>query len=177
MQYILSQVLIGVSTCIYLISLILKTKQKMLILQVCSSILFFSHYFLLNANLAGFISVIETIRLIVFFFIDKSEKLNISKTRIIACVSFSLFSVVVAIFNWSLICLLPLIATIIVNVTLSFKNVNFYRIGTLVYCVLTIVYLFAINSLVGGFSQCIVLIFSIIGIINAKKRKDNEVMN
>ncbi|MGN1208617.1 MAG: YgjV family protein [Christensenellales bacterium] len=164
--FILSQVFICISACIYSISLILKTKQKMLFLQMISSIFFITHYFLLDAKLAGFVAVLETIRLFVFFFIDKKEKLNKVWIRSCACLVFSALSIVTALFTWNAIyCLLPLVATIVVNITLSFKNVFFYKIGAMIYSILIISYLFIIGSIVGGISQCVAFVFSVAGIV------------
>ena len=113
-EFILSQVFICVSACIYSTSLILKTKQKMLMLQMCSSIFFISHYFLLDEKLAGFVAVLETIRLLAFFYLDKHEKYNTTLTRSITCIIFSVLSVIAAIFTWnSIYCLLPLIAILV----------------------------------------------------------------
>ncbi len=169
-EFILSQVFICISACIYSISLILKTKQKMLALQMISSVFYISHYFLLKANLAGFVAVLETIRLLVFFLLDKKEKFNKPIIRIFACVLFSLLSIVCAIFTWDgIYCLLPLIATVVVNITLSFKNVIFYKFGALIYASLIIVYLFLIGSILGGISQSITFVFGLIGLIKSLK--------
>ncbi len=177
MTFILSQVFICISAVIYSISLILKTKQKMLFLQLISSMFYISHYFLLNAKLAGFVAIVETIRLLVFFFIDKKEKLNKMWVRVLACLTFSILSIVCAVFTWNgIYCILPLIATIVVNITLSFKNVIFYKVGAMVYASLIIAYLFLIGSTLGGISQSVSLVFSIVGIImeikNIKKSKN-----
>ena len=170
-EFILSQVFICLSACIYSTSLILKTKQKMLILQMCSSVFFITHYFLLSAKLAGFVAILETIRLFVFYFLDKYEKINTLLTRVISCIVFSGLSIVTAIFTWNgMFCLLPLVATIIVNVTLSFKNVIFYKVGASVYSILIIVYLFLIGSIVGGIAQSVSFVFSVIGLINGVKQ-------
>lgn len=175
-EFILSQVFICVSACIYSTSLILKTKQKMLMLQMCSSIFFISHYFLLDEKLAGFVAVLETIRLLAFFYLDKHEKHNTTLTRSITCIIFSVLSVIAAIFTWnSIYCLLPLIATIFVNITLSFKNVIFYKVGAMIYAILIINFLFLIGSIVGGISQCVAFVFSVIGLILGFKNKtDNQ---
>lgn len=178
-EFILSQVFICISACIYSTSLILKTKQKMLAMQMISSVFYISHYFLLNAKLAGFVAVFETIRLFVFFFLDKKEKYNKTITRVFACVVFSGLSIVAGIFTWDgIYCLLPLIATIVVNITLSFKNVIFYKVGAMIYAGLIITYLFLIGSILGGISQSVSLVFSIVGIIleikNIKKNKSDK---
>ena len=175
-EFILSQVFICISACIYSISLILKTKQKMLALQMISSVFYISHYFLLKANLAGFVAVLETIRLLVFFLLDKKEKFNKPIIRIFACVLFSLLSIVCAVFTWNgIYCLLPLIATVVVNITLSFKNVIFYKIGALIYASLIIIYLFLIGSILGGISQSLSFVFGLIGLIKSliKLQKKN----
>lgn len=174
-EFILSQVFICISAVIYSTSLVLKTKQKMLIMQMCSSVFYVSHYFLLKANLAGFVAVFETIRLFAFFFLDKNEKFNTTLIRVCACVMFSVLSIVAAVFTWDgLSCLLPLIATIIVNITLSIKNVLFYKVGAMIYATLIIIYLFVIGSILGGISQSLALVFSIIGLIKAiKNEKEN----
>lgn len=170
-EFILSQVFICLSACIYSTSLILKTKQKMLILQMCSSVFFITHYFLLGAKLAGFVAILETIRLFVFYFLDKYEKINTLLTRVISCIIFSGLSIVTAIFTWNgTVCLLPLLATIIVNVTLSFKNVIFYKVGASIYSTMIIVYLFLIGSIVGGIAQSVSFVFSVIGLINGIKQ-------
>lgn len=175
-EFILSQVFICISACIYSISLILKTKQKMLALQMISSVFYISHYFLLKANLAGFVAVLETIRLLVFFLLDKKEKFNKPIIRIFACVLFSLLSIVCAVFTWNgIYCLLPLIATVVVNITLSFKNVIFYKVGALIYASLIIIYLFLIGSILGGISQSLSFVFGLIGLIKSliKLQKKN----
>jgi len=150
----------------------------MLTVQIISSLFFVAHYFLLSELLAGFVGVVEIIRLVSFFLLERKESLNTNKNRIILGIIFTIACSICAYFTWTgIYCILPLIATMVVNITLSLKSVFFYKLGAIIYTVLTIAFLFIIGSTFGAISQCVVLIFGLIGIILYFYQQKNKNLN
>lgn len=164
MAYILSQIFVITSSIIYSISMLVDNKRSLLFMQIFSSSLFASHYFLLGAYVGGIVSSLDAIRIVTFYFIDKKH--NTDLNRRLACVSFIVIGLIGACFTWeSWYSILPIISLIIVNVSLSLQNLNSLKINLNISILFVIIYMIFIKSYFGMITQIIVLVVGIIGAI------------
>ena len=88
--FVLSQIFVGVSSALYALSLLVKSKKILLLVQIISSIFFVAQYLLLGAYLGGLVAGLELIRTITFYFIDKN--FNTNKVRFTASAIFIVVS-------------------------------------------------------------------------------------
>ena len=164
MAYILSQILVVVSSLIYSVSMLIPNKRGLLYLQIFSSSLFAIHYFLLGAYIGGIVSTLDSIRIVTFYFIDKKNNTDIN--RKIACVSFIVLGLIGACFTWeSWYSILPIISLIIVNVALALQNLNILKINLNISILCVIAYMIFIQSYLGMITQIIVFVVGVIGAI------------
>ncbi len=177
---IVSSVCICCSATIFSLSLLVKTKIKMLFIQMFASVLYISSYLfalvtnsvaLMGAITAGF----EFVRLIVFFLIERSEKYNTPKINLIAVLSFSIGLTICAIFAWSgYVSILPLIGSIIVSVALGSRNVLIIKIACIIQAALISVYLFLMSLWINASSQLVVFVLGVVGLILYLSDKKTE---
>lgn len=168
---IVSAVCIYLSAIIFSLSLQGKSKLTILFVQLFASFLYLANYlFVITINPAAQIGAItagcEILRLLTFFFIEKSEKYNTKKWNIITAIIFSVALTVCTIFAWSgWFSIFPLIAAIIVSLALGNKNIKLIKIAFIIQAACIIAYLFMLNLWLNAISQIFVLIFGIIGLI------------
>lgn len=175
---ITSFVCIGLSAIIFSISLQAKTKQKILIIQLFASILYFLSYavvisIITSAIIGAITAIFELIRIIVFYFIDKYEKYNTKSVNLIASISFCVILSICTLFAWSgWYSLCPLIGAIIVSLALGNKNMVFVKISYIVQSFLIITYLLLLQLWVNAITQGVVFVFSIVGLITYLNKKN-----
>ena len=174
MAYILSQVLVVVSSLIYSISMLLPNKRGLLYMQIFSSSLCALHYFLLSAYIGGIVSALDSIRIVTFYFIDKKNNTDIN--RKIACASFIIIGLIGSYFTWeSWFSIFPVISLIIVNTALALQNLKVLKISLNISILFVIAYMIFIKSYFGMATQIVVFVIGVIGairdIINTNKTK------
>ena len=173
---IVSAVCIYLSATIFSLSLQGKSKVQILFIQLFASMLYLANYlFVITINPAAKIGAItagfEILRLLVFFFIEKSEKFNTKKWNIAAAISFSIILTVCTIFAWcGWFSILPLISAILVSIALGTKDVKFIKIAFIIQAACIVTYLFLLNLWLNAISQVFVFIFGIIGLITYMKK-------
>lgn len=179
-EYILSQIFICLSALLFTVSLQFNNKAQILFIQIFACVLYFSHYFLLGVILGGCFAIIEMLRLIAFYVIDKNKKINTTKINTLVSIIFAIIFIITSLITWNAwFCIMPLVASVIVSLALGRKNVIVIKVAFLIQSVLITTYLFLISSTVGAISQIVVFIGSCIGIATmlVKQRKkiiDNE---
>ena len=176
---IVSFVCIGLSAIIFSISLQAKTKRKILVIQLFASILYFLSYMVVisiipSAIIGAFTAIFELVRIIVFYFIDKSEKFNTKKINLIASLSFCIVLTVCTILAWSgWYSLCPLIGAILVSLALGNKNMVFVKLSYIIQSLLIITYLSFMHLWVNALTQCVVFVFGIVGLITFLNKKND----
>lgn len=176
---IVSFICIGLSTVVFSVSLQAKTKQKILIIQLFASILYFLNYAVVipiipSATIGAITAVFELIRIVVFSFIDKNEKYNTKKINLIASMSFCVVLTVCTIFAWSgWHSLCPLIGAILVSLALGNKNMVFVKLSYIIQSLLIITYLSFMHLWVNALTQCVVFVFGIVGLITFLNKKND----
>ena len=145
MAYILSQILVVVSSLIYSISMLIPNKRGLLYMQMFSSSLFALHYFFLEAYIGGIVSALDAIRIVTFYFIDKRNNTDIN--RKIACASFIVIGLIGAYFTWeNWYSIFPIISLIIVNTALALQNLKILKISLNTSILFVIAYMIFIKS-------------------------------
>lgn len=180
---ILSFICIVCSALIYALSLQFNRKKSILITQVFSSSLYLlSYFFILNLYAAASVglatAVIEIFRVIVFYLINKTEKFNSQKNNILAALFFSCLLIISAVFTWNgWITLLPIVGGVIVSFAMGSKNLLMMKVAFVIQSILTIIYLFFLTLWFNAYSQIIVLVFSIIGLVSylLKTKQQKEI--
>ena len=177
---IASFVCIGLSSIIFSISLQAKTKQKILIIQLFASILYFLSYAVIisiipSAIIGAIIAIFELIRIIVFYFIDKSEKYNTKSFNLIASIAFCVVLSICTLFAWSgWHSIFPLIGAIMVSLALGNKNMIFIKISYVVQSLLIITYLLLLHLWVNAITQGVVFVFGVVGLLSFLIKQRNS---
>ena len=177
---ILSLVCMCISSLIFSISLQGQSKRRILFVQMFATMLYLANYlFVITINPAAKIGAItagfEILRLIIFYFIDKSEKYNTRKFNIIAAISFSVILTLCTIVAWSgWYSILPLISAILVSLALGNKDVKLIKIAFIFQAACITTYLFLLGLWPNALTQIFVFVFGIVGLItyilNSKKQ-------
>lgn len=176
--FILAQIFTGISCLFYAISLLLKSKAKLLIVQIISSIFFIAQYFLLGSYIGGIVATLEMIRIVVFYFIDKYR--NTPKLRFIASASFIVLGLISATFTWAnWYSIFPLLGLIAVTVCLGFNNLIALKISCIFSAICASFYLYLLSSIFGMFTQIFIIIVGVTGLIiyilkNKKNIKEQQ---
>lgn len=177
--FVLAQVFVCISCLIYSTSLLFKAKSTLLFLQIISAIFFVTQYFLLGAYIGAIVAILETLRSITFYFIDK--KFNKKKVRIIASYIFVVIGFISAIFTWEAwFSILPLLGLTAVSVCLGFENVLYLKLSCTFSAFCAIIYMLFLNSIFGAATQIFIVIVGLIGVAlyvkkNKNKQQNNEV--
>jgi len=168
---IISAICIYLSATIFSLSLQGKSKIKILFIQMFASMLYLANYlFVLNINPAAKIGAItasfEILRLLVFFFIEKSEKYNTRRWNIITAICFSIILTTCTIFAWcGWVSVLPLVSAILVSFALGSKNVIFIKMAFIIQAACIVTYLLLLGLWLNAISQIFVFVFGIVGLI------------
>ena len=178
--FILSQIFVGISATLYGLSLLVKSKKVLLLVQIISSAFFVTQYLLLEAYIGGLVAGLELIRTIVFYFIDKN--FNTSKVRFIASGIFIVVGIVGSIFTWAAwYSVFPLLGLLAVTTCLAFNNIVPLKLSCIFSAITAGTYLIFLKSYFGFATQVFIIILGISGLIsmyiNNKKQTKQEETN
>ena len=165
---IVSAICICISSVIYSFSLQGQTKLKILFVQLFSSTFYLMNYLFVfsTAKAAAIAAIFEIIRIFVFYFIEKDEKINTRRNNLIAMIVFSLVLTACSIFTWDgWISFIPLFGTVFVSIALGCKNLVFVKFSFTVQAILISIYLFILSYWINAASQVFVSILGIIGLV------------
>lgn len=174
---IASAICICCSATIFSISLQGKTKSKLLYIQIFAGVLYLASYlFALKTNEVATIGAItagfEILRVIVFYLLERNEKINTQRNNIIAMCLFCVVLTVCTILSWcGPISLLPLISAIIVSMALGLKDFVIIKISFIIQAFNITTYLALLSLWINAFTQAVVFVFGIIGLINLIKSR------
>ena len=174
---------IFLSAGIFSVSLQGKSKQKILFIQLFLIILYLLNYLFVislipSAKIGAITAGFEILRLLAFYFIDKSERYNTKRINLTFAIGFSVVLTVCTVFAWSgWFSILPLISAIIVSLALGNKDVKLIKIAFIIQAGCITTYLLLLNLWLNAISQVFVFVFGIIGLItyilNSKKLNIN----
>lgn len=154
-MYILSQLfgVLGITTLF--LSVQYNNKKQILGFQILANLFYAIQYLFLNAIPAALMSFVSLLRCIVFFTFERKNK----KVPIYVLVIFILLIIVFAIFlNYGIIGFFPVVCTLLYTIGIWQKNLNFFRIITLITACFWIGY----NLFVSAYSSLIGNVFEVL---------------
>lgn len=167
MLFILAQICGIIALILTVIAVQFKTKEKIVMCSVFANIVVAIQFFLLNAITGAVVSIINTIRCIIFYYYKKKDM----KPSIIILLIFEIIAVVSGIMSWQNIwSIIPIIVTVIYTYGLWQDNVKVIRITTGIAGFGWAIYDIIVMAYVGAVQEASQLISAIIAL--ARNRKD-----
>lgn len=173
MIFILAQICGVIALILTVISVQFKTKEKIVMCSVFANLVVAIQYFLLNAITGAVISVINTVRCIIFYYYKKKDK----KPSLIVLLIFEIIAIVSGITSWQNIwSIIPIIVTVVYTYGLWQDNVKVIRITTALAGFGWAIYDIIVMAYVGAIQETSQLISAIIALLRSKGniRKSNS---
>ena len=166
-MYILSQVLVGLSDVLCIVSMLSKNKKNIVFYLILSSILFIAQYVCLGAWTGVAIAIVDLIFLIVMFVLEAK---NITQYSIIVSIITIVITIFLSILTWeSWISIFPMLAMVIYLVVMMCKNVVIIKIGSSLRFTFNGLYMLLVKSYLGAGMTVAILLFTLYGIIRDYK--------
>ena len=168
MQFILAQIFGTIALILTVISVQFKTKDKIVMCITLANVAIAIQFFLLNAVTGAIISILDTIRCIVFYIYEK-KNLKPSLPILLTFEAIVIISGIISWQNgWSII---PVITSVVFTYGLWQDNITILRITTGMLGVAWGVYDFIVKAFAGLVLDISQLISAIISLYREKKRK------
>ena len=163
---IFAQGIIILSSVLYGVSAFAKNKKLLFIMQIAGSGLYAFYCFFMGAFAGGIMSVMDTLRVVLFYII---EKLNGSqKTKNISGIILLMIGITGTILTWeSWISIIPPFGSTLYVISLVVSNLLFIQFSTFFNTVCSSTYLFLSGSTVGAISELIAVVISFSGLLKA----------
>lgn len=171
MSFIIAQICGGIALILTVISVQFKSKEKIVMCFILANIVVAIQYFLLNALTGAVISILNTIRCIVFYVYKKKDL----KPSIIVLLIFEVVAIVSGIVSWQNIwSIIPIVVTVLYTYGLWQDNVTVIRITTGIVGFGWAVYDLIVRAFVGAIQETSQLISAIISLYREKKTPSKE---
>ena len=170
MLFILAQICGIIALILTVIAVQFKTKEKIVMCSVFANIVVAIQFFLLNAITGAVVSIINTIRCIIFYYYKKKDM----KPSIIILLIFEIIAVVSGIMSWQNIwSIIPIIVTVIYTYGLWQDNIKVIRITTGLAGLGWAIYDIIVMAYVGALQETSQLVSAIIALIRNREKLDN----
>ena len=162
MLFILAQICGIIALILVVISVQFKTKEKIVMYMVFANFMIAIQFFLLNAITGAIISIINTIRCIVFYYYKKKEM----KPSFVTLLIFEIIAIVSGIISWQNIwSLIPIIVTVLYTYGLWQDNVKVLRIMVGIVGGGWAIYDVVVKAYVGALQEVSQLISAIVSLV------------
>lgn len=165
---ILAQVLALFAILFWVISILLKNKKNILLMQVIANGIYGIEYLLLGAFSAASMNFLSFLRLLVYYFY---ALLNIKMPKWILFVFITLVLLLGIITYDGLISLLPIIITVLYTYAFWQNNLNVARIIYIVAAIIWIYYNYEVGAYVGIIGNILEIITGLISLIKYRGGK------
>lgn len=165
---ILAQVLASLAILFWVISILLKNKKNILLMQVIANGIYGIEYLLLGAFSAASMNFLSFLRLLVYYFY---ALLNIKMPKWILFVFIALVLLFGIITYDGLISLLPIIITVLYTYAFWQNNLNVARIIYIVAAIIWIYYNYEVGAYVGIIGNILEIITGLISLIKYRGGK------
>ena len=165
---ILAQVLALFAILFWVISILLKNKKNILLMQVIANGIYGIEYLLLGAFSAASMNFLSFLRLLVYYFY---ALLNIKMPKWILFVFITLVLLFGIITYDGLISLLPIIITVLYTYAFWQNNLNVARIIYIVAAIIWIYYNYEVGAYVGIIGNALEIITGLISLIKYRGGK------
>lgn len=171
MLFILAQICGIIALIVTVIAVQFKTKEQIVMCSILANLVVSIQFLLLNAITGAVISIINTIRCIIFYYYKKKDR----KPSLIVLLIFEVIAVVSGIISWqNLWSIIPIIVTVVYTYGLWQDNVKVIRITTGVAGFGWAIYDIIVMAYVGAIQETSQLISAIIALV--RNRKSDTVM-
>jgi len=171
--YIISQIFTILGIILLGSSYLCKSKRQILILTLLSSICYGGHNFLLGAITGVAMNIVTIITSIWLYINEKSKK----ETSLIFLITISLLIIILGILSYqNIFSLLPIIASLLFTYSIWQNNNKVYRWIGLSTSVMWLSYNAYLSSIMGMFSEIILLGFKVVGVIKTIRNKSKHYM-
>jgi len=172
-NYILSQILVIISTVFIGTSYLAKSKKKVMLLCVIYCIFYSSHYMLLGAYTGMIMSLISATRNIYFYLYAKNNK----KNKLFSLILFTSFATISGIICYQdTFSLVSIGANMISTYSIWQDNIKKYRVLAIPVSLGFIIYAIHINSIFSLIMELVLLGIEIIGILNIQYNCDKKLV-
>lgn len=169
MLFILAQICGIIALILTVISVQFKEKEKIMICMILANVIVAIQYFLLNALTGAVISILNTIRCIVFYTYKKKNKNPSLMTLII----FEIIAILSGMVTWQdMWSFIPIVITVIYTYGLWQDNVKIIRITTVIVGLGWTIYNIVVHAFVGAIQETAQLISAVIALY--KGRQENK---
>ena len=165
---VLAQVLALFAILFWVISILLKNKKNILLMQVIANGIYGIEYLLLGAFSAASMNFLSFLRLLVYYFYTS---LNIKMPKWILFVFIALVLLFGIITYDGLISLLPIIITVLYTYAFWQNNLNVARIIYIVAAIIWIYYNYEVGAYVGIIGNALEIITGLISLIKYRGGK------
>ena len=166
---ILAQVLASFAILFWVISILLKNKKNLLLMQVIANGIYGIEYLLLGAFSAASMNFLSFLRLLVYYFY---ALLNIKMPKWILFVFIALVLLFGIITYDGLISLLPIIITVLYTYAFWQNNLNVARIIYIVAAIIWIYYNYEVGAYVGIIGNALEITTGLISLIKYRGGKE-----
>lgn len=175
-MYIASQILIILSDITFIISVFSKNKLAIVFWLIFCDIFLASHYMLLGGFTGTYIVFTDIAFLIITYILKKKQK---EKGIMYLGIGFSAISILIGVLTWSsFYSLLPMIGMTNYFVCMGINNLLINKVSLAINNICNTIYMFLLQSYIGGALNIILIICSITAsIITYKKSKNSTEAN
>ena len=167
-MFIIAQIMGGLVLILTVISVHFKTKERVVLCFIFANIFCSIQYFLLGAITGGVISILNTIRCLVFYLYKKK---NIKPSLTILLI-FEIIAIISGIISWqNMWSIIPIVVTIVYTYGLWQDDMKVIRITTAIAGFGWGIYNIVVMAYVGAIQSISQLISSIIAIFRNDKNK------
>ena len=172
MLFILAQICGVIALILTVVSVQFKTKEKIVMCFVFANLVVTIQFFLLNAITGAVISIINTIRCIIFYYYKKKDK----KPSLIILLIFEIVAIVSGMMSWqNMWSVIPIIVTLIYTYGLWQDNVKVIRITTAVVGLGWAIYNVMVMAYVGAIQEISQFVSAMIALIKNKKETKEKI--
>lgn len=171
MSFVIAQICGGIALVLTVISVQFKSKEKIVMCCILANIVVAIQYFLLTALTGAVISILNTIRCIVFYIYKKKDL----KPSVLVLLIFEIVAIISGIVSWQNgWSIIPIIATVIYTYGLWQDNVTVIRLTTAIVGFGWATYNLIVKAFVGAIQEISQTISAIISLYRGKKINNKE---
>ncbi len=165
-MYIFAQVIIVISSVLYGASAFAKNKKLLFVIQIAGSGTYATYCFLMGAISGGIMSVMDTLRVVIFYIIEKFN--GTQKTKNIFGVILLAVGIVGTVNNWGgWFSIFPPLGSVTYVLSLIISNLMFIKFSTLFNAICSSAYMFFAGAKVGAITELIAVVIALAGFVKA----------
>lgn len=167
--FVLAQICGAIVLIFTVISVHFKTKEKIVMCSILANLFATIQFFLLGALTGAVVSVLNTIRCLIFYFYKRKGL----KPSVMVLLIFEIIAIISGTFSWqNMWSLIPIVVTVIYTYGLWQDNVKIIRMASGVVGFGWAIYDLVVMAYVGAIQETSQLVSSIIALYRNRKKKN-----